>query len=109
MILKEALLQGQRLLEDAGVTSPRLTAEVLLAHAASQNREWLYAHLDARSHPFNAIAIEQARAVVDTLPGLEPELWAGAWLSAARQFESQAAAAELEGRTSDAREAWWQG
>jgi len=44
MTLKEALLQGQRLLEDAGVSSPRLTAEVLLAHAASQNRAWLYAH-----------------------------------------------------------------
>jgi release factor glutamine methyltransferase len=44
MTLKEALLQGQRLLEDAVVVSPRLTAEVLLAHATNRDREWLYAH-----------------------------------------------------------------
>jgi release factor glutamine methyltransferase len=39
-----ALLQGSRMLEDAGVAAPRLTAEVLLAHAMRHNREWLYAH-----------------------------------------------------------------
>lgn len=44
MTLKEALLQGQRLLEEAGVASPRLTAEVLLAHAVGRDRPWLYAH-----------------------------------------------------------------
>ena len=33
MTLQTALLQGTRLLEDAGIAVPRLTAEVLLAHA----------------------------------------------------------------------------
>ena len=44
MTLKEALLQGQRLLEQAGVAEPRLTAEVLLAHATQHDRVWLIAH-----------------------------------------------------------------
>lgn len=44
MTLKEALLQGQRLLEQAGVPEPRLTAEVLLAHATQHDRVWLIAH-----------------------------------------------------------------
>jgi release factor glutamine methyltransferase len=42
--LREALLQGQKLLEDASIGAPRLTAEVLLAHATGQDRTWLYAH-----------------------------------------------------------------
>src|SRR3984885_1205674 len=44
MCLHTALLQGQRLLEDADVAAPRLTAEVLLAHAIGCQRAWLYAH-----------------------------------------------------------------
>jgi len=44
MTLHTALLQGARLLEDAGIAAPRLTAEVLLAHAIRQERAWLYAH-----------------------------------------------------------------
>jgi release factor glutamine methyltransferase len=44
MDLRTALLQGQRLLEDANVAAPRLTAEVLLAHAIGCDRSWLYAH-----------------------------------------------------------------
>ena len=44
MNLREALLQGQKLLEDASIGAPRLTAEVLLAHATGQDRTWLYAH-----------------------------------------------------------------
>ena len=39
-----ALLQGTRLLEDARVAVPRLTAEVLLGHALHVERAWLYAH-----------------------------------------------------------------
>lgn len=46
MNIQTALLQGQRLLEDAGVAAPRLTAEVLLAHAIRCERAWLYAHSD---------------------------------------------------------------
>jgi release factor glutamine methyltransferase len=42
--LRNALLQGQKLLEDASIGAPRLTAEVLLAHATGQDRIWLYAH-----------------------------------------------------------------
>src|ERR1700753_3017045 len=44
MDLRTALKQGQDLLEAAGVSAARLTAEVLLAHAANQDRAWLYAH-----------------------------------------------------------------
>jgi release factor glutamine methyltransferase len=44
MTLQTALLQGVRLLEDAGIAVPRLTAEVLLAHAIHQERVYLYAH-----------------------------------------------------------------
>jgi release factor glutamine methyltransferase len=44
--LQAALAQGQRLLEEARVAAPRLTAEVLLAHAVGRDRTWLYAHSD---------------------------------------------------------------
>ncbi len=44
MTLGDALLQGTRLLEQATVSAPRLTAEVLLAHAVGCERSWLYAH-----------------------------------------------------------------
>src|SRR3984885_2821316 len=46
MNLQAGLLQGQRLLDDARVSAPRLTAEVLLAHAIGCERSWLYAHSD---------------------------------------------------------------
>ena len=39
-----ALAQGVKLLEDAGVSVPRLTAEVLLSHAIGCGRTWLIAH-----------------------------------------------------------------
>lgn len=44
MTIQTALLQGQRLLEEAGTEAPRLTAEVLLAHAVGCERVWLIAH-----------------------------------------------------------------
>jgi release factor glutamine methyltransferase len=44
MTLQQALVQGTRLLEDAGIAVPRLTAEVLLCHALGQERAFLYAH-----------------------------------------------------------------
>lgn len=46
MTIKTALEQGTELLEDARVAVPRLTAEVLLAHALQRDRTWLYAHRD---------------------------------------------------------------
>jgi release factor glutamine methyltransferase len=46
MDLRTALKQGQDLLESATVAVPRLTAEVLLAHAIGRDRSWLYAHSD---------------------------------------------------------------
>jgi release factor glutamine methyltransferase len=46
MTLQQALLQGTKLLEDAGIAAPRLTAEVLLGHALGQERPFLYAHSD---------------------------------------------------------------
>ena len=44
MTVQDALLQGTQLLHDEGVAAPRLTAEVLLAHALRKDRVWLYAH-----------------------------------------------------------------
>lgn len=44
MDLRTALLQGQQLLEESKIAAPRLTAEVLLAHAVGRDRAWLYAH-----------------------------------------------------------------
>jgi len=46
MTLQTALHQGQKLLEDGSIAAPRLTAEVLLAHAIGCPRSWLYAHSD---------------------------------------------------------------
>ena len=39
-----ALAQGMKLLEEAGVSVPRLTAEVLLSHVIGCTRTWLIAH-----------------------------------------------------------------
>ena len=44
MTVHTALAQGARLLEDAGVAVPRLTAEVLLGHAMRVERVYLFAH-----------------------------------------------------------------
>lgn len=45
--VKTALLQGTRLLDQAHVPAPRLTAEVLLCHAIHQQRTYLYSHPEA--------------------------------------------------------------
>ena len=44
MTIQTALLQGISLLEEGVITAPRLTAEVLLAHALHRERVYLYAH-----------------------------------------------------------------
>ncbi len=44
MTVGTALLQGTRLLEDAGIAVSRLTAEVLLCHAMGRERVYLFAH-----------------------------------------------------------------
>lgn len=46
MTLREALVQGTKLLEDARDGAPRLTAEVLLAHALRKERAYLYGHFE---------------------------------------------------------------
>jgi release factor glutamine methyltransferase len=47
MTVHSALRQGSKLLEEAAVPSPRLTAEILLCHALGCERSWLYAHPEA--------------------------------------------------------------
>ena len=42
--IQTALLQGVKLLEEGAIGVPRLTAEVLLAHALRRERSYLYAH-----------------------------------------------------------------
>ncbi|MDZ7637490.1 MAG: peptide chain release factor N(5)-glutamine methyltransferase [Bryobacterales bacterium] len=44
MDLRTAVLQGSKLLEEAGVSPARMTAEVLLCHALGKERPYLYAH-----------------------------------------------------------------
>jgi release factor glutamine methyltransferase len=44
MTIQTALHQGSRLLEEAGIAAPRLTAEVMLSHALGCERSYLYAH-----------------------------------------------------------------
>src|SRR6202140_4565019 len=44
MTVQTALLQGAMLLEEDAIGAPRLTAEVLLAHALRRERSYLYAH-----------------------------------------------------------------
>lgn len=44
MDLRTALRQGEKLLDEAGVGVPRLTAEVLLCHALGKEKSYLYAH-----------------------------------------------------------------
>jgi release factor glutamine methyltransferase len=46
LTLQTALQQSQKLLAEADIPAPRLTAEVLLAHAVGHPRSWLYAHSD---------------------------------------------------------------
>ena len=44
MTLRTALRQGCKILEDAAVPEPKLTAEVLLLHALKRERSFLYSH-----------------------------------------------------------------
>ena len=44
MTLRTALEQGTKLLQDGDIGVPRLTAEVLLAHALQRDRVYLFAH-----------------------------------------------------------------
>lgn len=44
MTVQAAILQGTRLLEEAGTGVPRLTAEVLLCHALKREKSYLYAY-----------------------------------------------------------------
>ena len=44
MTIQTALVQGTRLFEEGVISAPRLTAEVLLAHALHRERAHLYAH-----------------------------------------------------------------
>jgi release factor glutamine methyltransferase len=44
MTIHSALLQGVKLLDEAAISAPRLTAEVLLAYALERERVYLYAH-----------------------------------------------------------------
>ena len=67
LTVREALLQGTRLLEDAAAPVPRLTAEVLLAHALQRDRVYLYAHPE---EPLSEIAwIHYGRYLDDRLNG----------------------------------------
>lgn len=44
MNVRTALSQGSELLTDGKIAAPRLTAEVLLAHAMRRERAWFYGH-----------------------------------------------------------------
>jgi release factor glutamine methyltransferase len=64
---RTALQQGSRLLEEAGISEPRLTAEVLLAHALKRERSWLFGHPE---EDLDGIAgVRYNRALQDRLRG----------------------------------------
>ncbi|MGH9629364.1 MAG: peptide chain release factor N(5)-glutamine methyltransferase, partial [Bryobacteraceae bacterium] len=44
MTVRTALHQGTKILEEGAVLAPRLTAEVLLAHAIGRERVYLFGH-----------------------------------------------------------------
>ncbi|MGD0202115.1 MAG: peptide chain release factor N(5)-glutamine methyltransferase [Bryobacteraceae bacterium] len=44
MTIQTAMRQGSRLLEEAGVSAPRLTAEVLLCYVLGRERSYLHSH-----------------------------------------------------------------
>jgi release factor glutamine methyltransferase len=46
MTIRTALQHGSELFERDGISAPRLTAEVLLAHVLGRERSYLYAHSD---------------------------------------------------------------
>jgi release factor glutamine methyltransferase len=46
MTVQTGLLQGTQLLQEGTISAPRLTAEVLLAHALGRERVYLFAHSD---------------------------------------------------------------
>lgn len=71
-------------------------------------QRWLGAHLADGAHPLNAIDIESARSVVESLTSIEPESWAMAWLAVADGFAAQASRSEGASIFAEAREAWWQ-
>ncbi|RMF79304.1 MAG: peptide chain release factor N(5)-glutamine methyltransferase [Nitrospirae bacterium] len=57
--LHTALSEAIRTLAHAGVETPRLDAEVLLAHTLRRDRAWLFAHRDAPLSPADAGAFRQ--------------------------------------------------
>ncbi len=57
MTVRTALNQANKLLEEAGIAAPRLTAEVLLAHILGRDRSYLYAHSE---EDFDAAAFQAA-------------------------------------------------
>jgi len=85
MMLRDALVDAVPRLEAAGVDTPRLDAELLLAHSLGRNRTYLYAHLpdplpaDA-AHRFARLL--QRRAAREPLPYL-----LGAWEFMGLSFE----------------------
>jgi release factor glutamine methyltransferase len=67
MNIRTALQQGSRLLEEAGISEPRLTAEVLLSHAQKRDRSWFYGHPE---EDLDGIAgVRYNRALQDRLRG----------------------------------------
>ncbi len=79
MTLHTALLQGTRLLEDAGIAVPRLTAEVLLAHALGCDRVRLYLDFEK---PLGPDELARFRDLVQRRAAGEPT----AYLVGAKEF-----------------------
>ncbi len=77
--LKTILVQAIRTLSQADSQTPRLDAEVLLAHILQQNRSWLYAHSEA---PLSAATERQFLQLIARRAQSEPV----AYLTGEREF-----------------------
>lgn len=60
--VKSWLAQATRHLADAGITTPKLDAEILLSHTLRQSRSWLHAHDD---HVLDSRTIDIVQARID--------------------------------------------
>lgn len=79
---------------DGAVERPRTLDEA---------KAWMLDRTARRVHPMNNLSLEDTKAVMDALDGLDPVAWAAAWTGAGEAAWSQAKSAEADGDRDAAR------